>query len=46
MAIQLQQDHPDIMEDNYQPPADWLIENLGKDDDSIKSNDSEASIAQ
>ena len=24
MAIKLQQDHPDIMETSYQPPADWL----------------------
>jgi hypothetical protein len=46
MAIQLQQDHPDIMEDSYQPPTDWLIENLGKDDDFIKSDDSEANIVQ
>ena len=46
MASKLQQDHPDIMEDSYQPPADWLIENLGKDDDSIKTDESTANIAQ
>lgn len=46
MAITLQQDHPDIMEDSYQPPADWLIENLGKDDSSIKPDESEANLAQ
>ena len=46
MAIKLQQDHPDIMDSNYQPPADWLIENLGKDDNSIKSDQTEAKIAQ
>lgn len=40
MAITLQQDHPDIMEDSYEPPADWLIENLGKEDDSIKTDES------
>lgn len=27
MAITLQQDFPDIMDDGYQPPADWLIDN-------------------
>jgi hypothetical protein len=46
MAIQLQQDYPDIMQDSYQPPADWLIENLGKDEDSVKSNEPDANIAQ
>ncbi len=46
MAITLQQEHPDIMEDSYQPPADWLIENLGKSDDSIKTAESEANIEQ
>lgn len=46
MAAKLQQDYPDIMEDSYQPPADWLIENLGKDDDSIKSEESKANIEQ
>lgn len=46
MAAKLQQDYPDIMEDSYQPPADWLIENLGKDDDSVKSEESEANIEQ
>lgn len=46
MAITLQQDYPDIMEDSYQPPADWLIENLGKDDDSIETADPESNIAQ
>ncbi|MEH6449293.1 MAG: hypothetical protein V7765_11525 [Oleispira sp.] len=46
MAITLQQDHPDIMEDSYQPPADWLIESLGQDDNSIKSDESDANIAQ
>jgi hypothetical protein len=46
MAMTLQQDYPDIMEDSYQPPADWLIENLGKDDDSIKTDESTANIAQ
>ncbi len=40
MATQLQQDYPDIMEDSYQPPADWLIENLGKDADSTQSESS------
>lgn len=40
MAITLQQDHPDIMEDSYQPPADWLIENLGKEPDSAQSDPS------
>ncbi len=40
MALQLQQDYPDIMQDNYQPPADWLIENLGKEPDSDQSNPS------
>lgn len=38
MAITLQQDHPDIMEDSYQPPADWLIESLGKEPDSAQSD--------
>lgn len=46
MAITLQQDFPDIMDDSYQPPADWLIENLGKDDNSIKSDETETHIAQ
>jgi len=46
MAITLQQDYPDIMEDSYQPPADWLIENLGKDDDSIETTGPESNIAQ
>jgi hypothetical protein len=27
MAITLQQGFPDIMDDSYQPPADWLIDN-------------------
>ena len=39
MAATLQQEHPDIMEESYQPPSDWLIETLGKDDDSIKTDD-------
>lgn len=46
MAIKLQQDHPDIMETSYQPPADWLIESLGKDDNPIKSTETQAQIAQ
>lgn len=46
MALTLQQDYPDIMDDSYQPPADWLIENLGKNDSSIKTDESEANIAQ
>lgn len=46
MAITLQQDFPEIMDDSYQPPADWLIENLGKDDNSIKSDQTKANIAQ
>ncbi len=46
MAAKLQQDYPDIMQDSYQPPADWLIENLGKEDDSNKSDESEANIEQ
>lgn len=46
MAIKLQQDHPDIMDSSYQPPADWLIENLGKDDNSNKSNETKVDIAQ
>ena len=46
MAITLQQDFPDIMDDSYQPPADWLIENLGKDDNSIESDQTETHIAQ
>lgn len=46
MAIKLQQDHPDIMEDSYQPPADWLIESLGKDDNPIKSTETQPKIAQ
>ena len=46
MAATLQLDHPDIMEDSYQPPADWLIENLGKDDDSIETNESKANTDQ
>jgi len=46
MAAKLQQDYPDIMQDSYQPPADWLIENLGKEDDSLKSDESEANIEQ
>lgn len=37
MAAQLQQDYPDIMEDSYQPPSDWLIENLGKESDSSEN---------
>lgn len=44
MAIKLQQDYPDIMEDSYQPPADWLIENLGQNDDSIKTDKSTPKI--
>lgn len=44
MAAKLQQDYPDIMEESYQPPSDWLIENLGKDDDSVKSEEPEANI--
>lgn len=40
MAAELQRDYPDIMEDNYQPPADWLIENLGQQPDSAQSNSS------
>jgi hypothetical protein len=39
MALTLQQDYPDIMDDSYQPPADWLIENLGKNDSSIKTDE-------
>ena len=46
MAITLQQDHPDIMQDSYQPPTDWLIESLGKDDNSIKTDVSTAEIDQ
>jgi hypothetical protein len=46
MALTLQQDYPDIMDDSYQPPADWLIENLGKNDSSIKTDESKANIAQ
>jgi len=46
MAAKLQQDYPEIMQDSYQPPADWLIENLGKEDDSIKSDESEAKTEQ
>lgn len=46
MAAKLQQDYPDIMEDSYQPPADWLIENLGKEDNSIKTEEVEANIEQ
>lgn len=46
MASKLQQDHPDIMEDSYQPPADWLIENLGQNDDSIKTDESTTKIDQ
>jgi hypothetical protein len=46
MAITLQQDYPDIMEDSYQPPADWLIENIEEDDNSIKSDESATNIAQ
>jgi hypothetical protein len=46
MATSLQQDFPDIMEDSYQPPADWLIENLGKEDDSIQTADPEANSGQ
>jgi hypothetical protein len=46
MAIKLQQDHPDIMDSSYQPPADWLIENLGKDDNSNKSDETKVDIAQ
>jgi hypothetical protein len=37
MALTLQQDYPDIMEDSYEPPADWLIESLGKDDNLVES---------
>ena len=44
MAIKLQQDYPDIMEDSYQPPADWLIENLGQNDDSNKTDKSTPKI--
>ena len=33
----LQQDPPDIINERYQPPADWLTETLGKDDNSIKT---------
>jgi hypothetical protein len=46
MALQLQQDHPDIMEDSYQPPADWLIENLGKEQESEQNAQTEANIEQ
>lgn len=46
MATQLQQDYPDIMEVSYQPPADWLIENLGKDEDSVKTAESNAHAEQ
>jgi len=46
MAVTLQQDHPDIMEDSYQPPADWLIENLGKEDNSIQTDESRENIVQ
>ena len=44
MAIKLQQDYPDIMEDSSQPPADWLIENLGQNDDSNKTDKSTPKI--
>ena len=44
MAIKLQQDYPDIMEDSYQQPADWLIENLGQNDDSNKTDKSTPKI--
>ena len=46
MAATLQQDYPDIMEDSYQPPADWLIENPDKNDNSIKSDNSGGDIDQ
>jgi hypothetical protein len=32
MAAQLQQEHPDIMQDEYKPADDWLIDNLGVSD--------------
>jgi len=32
MAAQLQIDHPEIMEDNYTPADDWLVDNLGIED--------------
>lgn len=32
MAAQLQRDHPEIMEDEYKPADDWLIDNLGVSD--------------
>jgi len=32
MAAQLQQQHPDIMQDEYKPADDWLIDNLGVSD--------------
>jgi len=32
MAAQLQQDHPEIMQDEYKPADDWLINNLGVSD--------------
>jgi hypothetical protein len=44
MAMSLQQDYPDIMEDSYQPPADWLLENSGEDDGFIKSDHSAAKL--
>lgn len=46
MATSLQQDFPDIMNEDYQPPADWLIESLGKDDNPIKSTEAQPKIAQ
>lgn len=32
MSAQLQRDYPEIMEDEYQPADDWLIDNLGVSD--------------
>ena len=29
MAAQLQRDHPEIMQDDFKPADDWLINNLG-----------------
>lgn len=46
MAAELQRDYPDIMEDSYQPPADWLIENLGKEADSNENEGSDNNIEQ
>ena len=46
MATSLQQDFPDIMDEDYQPPTDWLIESLGKDDNPIKTTETPPKIAQ